>query len=774
MLKPAKTFYVSLKGSDKNDGKSLKNAFRTIEYGVDQLRAGDTLLIEEGEYFEREISINLKKKEEPAKGQNGLPGSPIRIMGMKGHKVTLTGARLLPLKEKEGNVYKFKFKDRVLYNMVQEYPSGIELQRVFDEKLVHDYPGTFFYDEKRELLLAHLASLEQTHVAPAARRTGLRIYGSYIHIENLTFRSFNQAVFNPHYGNFHPTNISIENCTFYHNYKNGIVFQGATRSLIRGNRFHSNTGYGGIMNQTDATHNLVTGNWFGFSAQTCRNKVPHDYEFGYSNYGKTAPVNHVISNIFESPKSFRWKAGCPDSIVRDNILLGNFYAESPVIPCEVTNNVIKGKVGWKGLGFDIWEKDFKNTPINFHGNFRSAENFRKTPELAKAEALALPIPEIKFPAVTFKNLKNHFSTADSTAVSWETPGCDGKAEVEVYDKRGKLYKTYSSNAQGMRHIVGVTRLAPGRTYKYRAVFINRRGGRKSYSEMKSFTTPLKTRAPQILEVGEGKLTLAEAAAAAIPGDTVKLLPGVHKGFFEPLRSGRAGKPITLTGEGKATMDGQYFYAPMINLKNKHHIIIDGVKFLKPESTVRQGIIRAEGGSNVTIRNCHAPRFSDNAGPFALIRNVPGTLIENNIIHGGDYPIATVGKNIKIKRNTIVDATMISLSLWDSADLEITDNIFYRPCVPSKRNPALTFFAVKGKIVSEGNVFWSPHPHHPAGGRFRDGKGRILKDAKTLEEWRKISGLDKTSIHADPMFVDYKKGDFRLKPGSPAKGKGATL
>ena len=58
-------------------------------------------------------------------------------------------------------------------------------------------------------------------------------------------------------------------------------------------------------------------------------------------------------------------------------------------------------------------------------------------------------------------------------------------------------------------------------------------------------------------------------------------------------------------------------------------------------------------------------------------------------------------------------------------------------------------------------------------RSRDGKTHAIY-AKTLEEWRKISGLDKTSIHADPMFVDYKKGDFRLKPGSPAKGKGATL
>ena len=213
---------------------------------------------------------------------------------------------------------------------------------------------------------------------------------------------------------------------------------------------------------------------------------------------------------------------------------------------------------------------------------------------------------------------------------------------------------------------------------------------------------------------------------------------------------------------------------MINLKNKHHIIIDGVKFLKPESTVRQGIIRAEGGSNVTIRNCHAPRFSDNAGPFALIRNVPGTLIENNIIHGGDYPIATVGKNIKIKRNTIIDGTMMCLSIWNPDDLEITDNIFYRPCVPEKRNPAMTINDIKGKIICEGNVYFSPVKEHTAGGRIRDHRGMILKESKTLEEWQKISGFDKKGLAVDPQFVDYAKGDFRLKPGSPAKNKGAKL
>ena len=40
------------------------------------------------------------------------------------------------------------------------------------------------------------------------------------------------------------------------------------------------------------------------------------------------------------------------------------------------------------------------------------------------------------------------------------------------------------------------------------------------------------------------------------------------------------------------------------------------------------------------------------------------------------------------------------------------------------------------------------------------------DGGTWKEWQK-RGKDVNSVYADPLFVDPDRGDFRLKPESPA-------
>ena len=781
MEKPARTFYVSLKGNDKNDGRTLETAWKTVRRGVRELRAGDTLLIDEGEYRTPETGINVKDKTVGYSVQCGKPGSPIRIAGMPGKEVVLTGADFLPnpATPAQGRVYEFKLKKKPSYDVIMESPSGIRLQKVFTPEIAMEYPGTYYLDDAGKLLV-HFAAEKQDGIRVARQRIGLRIHGSYILVENLTFKYYYEAIYaraNMPEDKNAAEHITIRNCRFFDNYKNGIVIDGASFSLITKNIGMRNGEYGSVMMMGRGHDNLYTGNWFGPSPQTERQKKPYECNFASNQYGsgKNSVRNYVIGNVLEDRLSFRWKQQASDARFEDNMCYGSYYAESPVRPITILRNWFGGKVSQTGLGWDLWEKNFEGTPVVFKDNVRDKKDFKPQDQIVfEAEKLRMEPPKIEFPAVTFTDVQAKFIEHDSAAVCWTTPECDGTASVIFREKGQKKEKRSYSSVQGVRHAVGLDGLKPDTAYEYRLIFSGRRGQWKR-SGWYSFRTAKTSRESKILEVGPGKLTLNEAALAAIPGDTVKVLPGKHTGQFIPFRSGTPGKPITVKGAPGAVIDGQFFYTPLLDIAGKKYFVIDGLSFIRPEKTARAGVILLKNSENITVRNCRADS-EFGAGPVingdSRCRNI---LIFNNICRGGDYPITLGGKKITVSNNTVVNAAVFSTRIWEASDYTITDNIFCRPCIPAKRdNPALAFFDIRGKIVSDGNVFWSPVKEHLVGGTIRNATGKVLKQSRTLEEWQKISGMDKNSIHADPMFVDYEKGDFRLREGSPAKGKGAVL
>lgn len=57
MICGATNYYVSTSGNNSNNGLSTGNAFKTVEYGVRQLSAGDTLFIMPGTYTETQIDV---------------------------------------------------------------------------------------------------------------------------------------------------------------------------------------------------------------------------------------------------------------------------------------------------------------------------------------------------------------------------------------------------------------------------------------------------------------------------------------------------------------------------------------------------------------------------------------------------------------------------------------------------------------------------------------------------------------------------------------------
>ena len=100
-----------------------------------------------------------------------------------------------------------------------------------------------------------------------------------------------------------------------------------------------------------------------------------------------------------------------------------------------------------------------------------------------------------------------------------------------------------------------------------------------------------------------------------------------------------------------------------------------------------------------------------------------------------------------------------------------NNIWYRPCGPKKNNEVLLFRATMKDVVSDYNLFFSPHKQHTRVGVLRNAARELVLDCIDLTEWQQKAGQDLHSLRADPMFVDVAKGDFRLRPGSPAIGRG---
>jgi hypothetical protein len=95
------SYYVSTSGSDSNSGTIL-SPFKTINYGVSKLAAGDLLLVRDGTYAPTGVSGNGSYNVIYIASKNGTANSPIRIESYPGETVIVSGANLSGTGQRNG------------------------------------------------------------------------------------------------------------------------------------------------------------------------------------------------------------------------------------------------------------------------------------------------------------------------------------------------------------------------------------------------------------------------------------------------------------------------------------------------------------------------------------------------------------------------------------------------------------------------------------------------------------------------------------------------
>jgi hypothetical protein len=133
-------------------------------------------------------------------------------------------------------------------------------------------------------------------------------------------------------------------------------------------------------------------------------------------------------------------------------------------------------------------------------------------------------------------------------------------------------------------------------------------------------------------IGLAYRDLDQAAAAAIPGDTVLLRGGTYARALAPPRSGGPGAPITFRSSPGETAVLAGIDSPALRLTNRSHVVIEGL-------TVRDvlGWGRLENAHDNVIRGNHfiEPTARGTTGGLKLVRSHFNRILDNAFELGND-------------------------------------------------------------------------------------------------------------------------------------------
>ncbi|MBW3623313.1 MAG: right-handed parallel beta-helix repeat-containing protein [Armatimonadetes bacterium] len=194
------------------------------------------------------------------------------------------------------------------------------------------------------------------------------------------------------------------------------------------------------------------------------------------------------------------------------------------------------------------------------------------------------------------------------------------------------------------------------------------------------------------------------------------------------------------------------------------------------------------GNVIEYNHCHdlgRGLLSDMGGIYTLGVQ-PGTVIRNNVFHDvtshdyggwGIYPDEG-SSQLLIENNIVFRTKSGGFHQHYGRDNLVRNNIFalafgeQGQLIRTRQEPHLSF-TLEGNIVywKDGPLLgdnWSGDETYRIDRNLYWKQGQPIEfKGASLEAWRE-RGHDVHSLIADPLFVNPERGDFRLKPGSPAE------
>ena len=332
----------------------------------------------------------------------------------------------------------------------------------------------------------------------------------------------------------------------------------------------------------------------------------------------------------------------------------------------------------------------------------------------------------------------------------------------------------------------LTDLTPGKRYALR-VNVYTETGRKGYAQT-TFNTPTSVRGPSKLYVStkgsdrnDGKdarhplRTLKAAAYAACPGDNVLVGPGLYPESLTLWCSGVSEKqPLTFRSAepGKAVIAPSRLTPNAIVIRDLKHIVIDGFR-------IRTATV---GGVAIRLRGAEDIVFTNNISRYGCVDawDSRRVVVRNNFFFKTWHAVSAYRcEDFTVDHNTCHRGLISGIYLRGPLDArwQVTNNIFADVIDPDKSNAVINIGNPSKNVICDYNLYWRklcPKMGLFGFRRTRAGKpiGWSRQDAKTVDDLHKMFGIGAHSKFGDPMFMDIGKGDYRLKPGSPAVGMAA--